>query len=47
MTELIATLSSDGSAWAHVKKIVEEQPWEKVFLVTASTTKKSDFKANK
>ncbi len=47
MTELIATLSSDGSAWPHVKKIIEEQPWEKVFLVTSSSTKKSDFKSNK
>lgn len=33
MTDLIASLSSDGSNWGHIKKLVEEGDFEKVFVI--------------
>ena len=33
MTELIACLSSGKGTWAHVAKVIEGYPWERVFLV--------------
>ena len=34
MTSLIACLSSGKGTWAHVSKLIEEQEWDSIFLVT-------------
>src|SRR3989338_6964727 len=46
MTELIACLSSGKGTWMHVKKLVESEDWEKVFLI-ASDFGKEKFKTEK
>jgi len=34
MTDLIACLSSGEKSWAHVARLINEQDWKKVFLIT-------------
>jgi hypothetical protein len=34
MTELIACLSTGKGTWGHVSRLMQEQPWEKVILIT-------------
>jgi hypothetical protein len=34
MTDLIACLSTGKGTWAHVSKLIEEQEWDNVFLIT-------------
>ena len=34
MTSLIACVSSGKGTWAHVAKLIEEQEWGNVFLIT-------------
>ncbi len=34
MTSLIACLSSGKGTWAHVDKLIEEQEWDNIFLIT-------------
>jgi len=34
MASLIACLSSGKGTWAHVDRLINEQQWEKIFLVT-------------
>ena len=34
MTSLIAVLSSGKGTWAHVEKVISEQEWDNIFLVT-------------
>ena len=46
MTDLVACLSSGEKSWAHVARLIREQDWKKVFLITNDYGKKS-FKADK
>ena len=34
MTSLVACLSSGKGTWAHVAKLIEEQEWDNIFLIT-------------
>ena len=34
MTDLIACLSIGKGTWAHVSKLIEEQEWDNIFLIT-------------
>lgn len=34
MTELVACLSTGKGTWGHVNRIIKEQEWEKVILIT-------------
>ena len=34
MTDLIACLSTGKGTWGHVSKLVEEQEWDNIFLIT-------------
>ena len=34
MTELIACLSTGKGTWAHVSKLMKEQEWEKIILIS-------------
>lgn len=46
MTDLIACLSSGEKNWAHVSRLIREQDWKKVFIITNDFGKKN-FKAEK
>ena len=46
MTDLVACLSSEEKSWAHVARLIKEQDWKNVFLITNDYAKKS-FKAGK
>ncbi len=46
MTELIACLSSGGKSWAHVQRLINEEDWSKVFLIT-NDFGKNNFKCEK
>ena len=45
MTDLVACLSEEKS-WAHVSRLIKEQDWKKVFIVTDDFGKKN-FKSEK
>ena len=34
MTDLIACLSIGKGTWAHVSRLIEEQDWDNIFLIT-------------
>ncbi|MAG91274.1 hypothetical protein CMO83_01195 [Candidatus Woesearchaeota archaeon] len=46
MTDLVACLSSNEKIWPFIEKLVNEQDWKKVFLVT-SEFGKNNFKCKK
>ena len=46
MTSLIASLSTGKDTWGHVGKLINEENWDKVFLVTNSFGKEK-FTAKK
>ena len=46
MTDLVACLSSGEKSWAHVARLIKEQDWKKIFLITDVLGKKN-FKAEK
>ena len=46
MTDLVACLSSGEKSWAHVARLVKEQDWKKIFLITNDFGKKN-FKCEK
>lgn len=46
MTDLIACLSSGEKSWAHVARLIKEQDWKKIFVITNDFGKKN-FKADK
>ena len=46
MTDLVACLSSGGKSWAHVERLIKEENWEKIFLITNDFGKKN-FKSEK
>ncbi|MAG50052.1 hypothetical protein CL621_00230 [archaeon] len=34
MTELIACLSTGKGTWGHVNRLIQDQEWDKIFLIT-------------
>ena len=46
MTDLVACLSSGEKSWAHIQRLIKEQDWKNIFLVTNDFGKKN-FKADK
>lgn len=46
MTDLVACLSSGEKSWAHVERLVKEQDWKNVFLITNEFGEKN-FKSQK
>ena len=46
MTDLVACISSGEKSWAHVARLINEQDWKKVLLITNDFGKKN-FKVNK
>ena len=46
MTDLVACLSSGEKSWAHVARLIKEQEWKKVFIITDDFGKKN-FKSEK
>jgi len=41
MTDLVVCLSSGEKSWAHVGRLIEEQDWSNVFVVTNDFGKKN------
>ena len=46
MTYLVACLSSGEKSWAHVSRLIKEQDWKRIFIITNDFGKKN-FKAEK
>ena len=46
MTDLVACLSSGEKSWGHVARLIKEQDWKNIFLIT-NEFGKSNFKAEK
>jgi len=46
MTDLIACLSSGEKSWAHVARLIKEEDWKKIFIIT-NDFGKQNFKAEK
>jgi len=46
MTDLVACLSSGEKSWAHVARLIKEQDWKNIFLVT-NEIGKNNFKSEK
>ena len=46
MTDLIACVSAPEKSWAHVERLIKEQDWGRVFLITNDFGRKN-FKAEK
>ena len=46
MTDLVACLSAGEKSWKHVARLVKEEDWKKIFLITDDFGKKN-FKSDK
>jgi len=46
MTELIACLSTGKGTWGHVNRLIQDQEWDKIFLIT-NDFGKENFTAEK
>ncbi len=46
MTDLIACLSTGKGTWAHLSRLIEEQEWDNIFLIT-NEFGKENFKPKK
>jgi len=46
MTDLVACLSSGEKSWPHVARLIKEQDWTKIFLITNEFGRKN-FKSEK
>jgi len=46
MTDLVACLSSGEKSWVHIARLIKEQEWKRIFLITNDFGKKN-FKADK
>lgn len=46
MTDLVACVSSGEKSWAHVARLIKEQEWKKVLVITNDFGKKN-FKVDK
>ncbi len=47
MTELIACLSTGKGTWGHVNRLIEEQNWDKIYLITNEYGKENFSKNEK
>ena len=47
MTELIACLSTGKGTWGHVSRLISDQEWDKVFLITNDYGKENFNKDDK
>jgi len=47
MTQLIACLSTGKGTWSHVSRLINEEAWDKVFLITNSFGKENFTSAEK
>jgi len=47
MTELIACLSTGKGTWGHVNRLISDQDWEKVYLITNEYGKENFQKDDK
>ena len=41
MTDLIACLSSGEKSWAHVSRLIKDQDWKNIFIITNDFGKKN------
>lgn len=46
MTDLIACVSAPEKSWAHIERLINEQDWSKIFLITNDSGRKN-FKPEK
>lgn len=46
MTDLIACVSAPEKSWAHVERLIKEQDWSKIFIITDDSGRKN-FKTGK
>lgn len=46
MTDLVACVSSGEKSWAHVSRLIKEEGWSNIFLIT-NESGKTDFKCEK
>ncbi|MCK5630103.1 MAG: hypothetical protein KAI26_05775 [Nanoarchaeota archaeon] len=46
MTSLIACLTSDSGTWEHVKRVIEQEEWKKIFLI-ANNNAADNFSCSK
>ena len=46
MTDLVACLSSGEKSWAHVSRLIKEEDWSNIFLIT-NKFGKANFKCEK
>jgi len=46
MTDLIACISSGEKSWAHVERLIKEENWSRIFVITNDFGKKN-FKSEK
>lgn len=46
MTELIACLGAEKATQEHVKRLIQQEQWEKIILITTESSKQN-FKADK
>ena len=46
MTDLIACVSTPEKSWAHIERLINEQDWSKIFLITNDAGRKN-FKPEK
>lgn len=46
MTDLIVCLSSGENSWAHVGRLIKEQDWDKIFVIT-NDFGRNNFKVDK
>jgi len=46
MTQLVACLSAGKGTWMHVSKLIQDEDWDKVFLIT-NEFGRENFKAEK
>lgn len=46
MTDLVACLSSGEKSWAHIARLIKEQEWKRVFLIT-NDYGRNNFKVEK
>ncbi|MBI2647631.1 hypothetical protein HYW99_04080 [Candidatus Woesearchaeota archaeon] len=46
MTDLVACISTGEKSWAHVSRLIKEQEWKKIFLIT-NDVGKNNFRTEK
>lgn len=46
MASLIACITSDSGTWEHVKRVIEQEEWDRVFII-ANDDASANFKCSK